>query len=80
MVSISVEELVKWDKRSKDLTNQVKSLQTETERVKMELDRKDRDLATLLKSRTELDQKDKDLLNQLKGLQNENLRIRSELE
>jgi hypothetical protein len=38
MVNISVEELIKWDKRSKDLTMQVKSLQMEVERIKLELE------------------------------------------
>lgn len=41
MVNISVEELVKWDKRSKDMTQQLKTLQNEVARLKLDLQQKD---------------------------------------
>lgn len=38
MVQIAVEELVKWDKRSKDLMSQVKMLQIENQTLKLDLE------------------------------------------
>lgn len=39
-ITISLDELVKWDKKSKELNNQIKNLQIENSNLKIELEEK----------------------------------------
>lgn len=40
MITISMDELVKWDKKSKELMTQIKSLQIDNSNLKIELEEK----------------------------------------
>jgi len=39
-ITISLDELVKWDKKSKELMNQIKNLQIENSNLKIDLEEK----------------------------------------
>lgn len=40
MITISVDELMKWDKKSKELMTQIKNLQIENSNLKIDLEEK----------------------------------------
>lgn len=40
MITIGIDELLKWDKKSKELNNQIKNLQIENSNLKIDLEEK----------------------------------------